>query len=265
MELDLRGRRALVTGSSGGIGAAIAENLAAEGCHVLVHGRRRDAAENVAERARSRGAEADVVLGDLTADGITERVGEAAVQFGAQILVNNAGPFAEHDWDDVQATDWHTAFDGNVVSAVRVTKTLLPLMREHGWGRVITIGSRAVTTPLPNMVEYSAAKASVVNMTTSLAQHLAGSGVTANCVSPGVIRTPSFEQMFSTRAADSPRGGVDRSRIEAEATAEYAPNPTGRLGRAEDIAYAVTFLASPLTGYINGINLRVDGGITGTP
>ncbi|WP_129665255.1 SDR family NAD(P)-dependent oxidoreductase [Phytoactinopolyspora endophytica] len=262
MELDLAGRRALVTGSSGGIGAAIADKLAAEGCGVLVHGRSKEAAQGVAERIRAAGVDADVVLGDLTTDGVVEQVTGAALDFGVRILINNAGPFAEHDWETSDPDDWHRAFDGNVVSAVRVTQALLPSMREQGWGRVVNIGSRAVTTPLPNMVEYSAVKASVVNMTTSLAQHLAGSGVTANCVSPGVILTSSFERMFRTRVGD---GVDDWSRLEAEATADYAPNPAGRLGRAEDIAHAVTFLASPLAGYINGVNLRVDGGITRTP
>lgn len=127
---------------------------------------------------------------------------------------------------------------------------------------MITIGSRAVRTPLPNMVTYSAAKAAVVNMTTSLARHLAGTGVTANCVSPGVIVTPSMYRMFEERAAAGGEEGAGRD--EADIVAEYAPNPSGRLGRPQDIAAAVAYLASPLADYVNGIELRVDGGITGT-
>lgn len=156
-----------------------------------------------------------------------------------------------------------------MLPTVRVSQTLLPSLRAHGWGRVITIGSRAVRTPLPNMATYSAAKAAVVNMTTSLARHLAGSGVTANCVSPGVIVSPSMYRMWQERAAAdggngdgaAPEGEPD----EADIVAKYAPNPTGRLGRPEDIAYAVAYLASPRADYVNGIELRVDGGITGTP
>lgn len=116
------------------------------------------------------------------------------------------------------------------------------------------------------MAAYSAAKAAVVNMTTSLARHLAGTGVTANCVSPGVIVTPSMYRMLEERAAAGedtgagPAGGPD----EADIVAEYAPNPSGRLGRPEDIAAAVAYLASPRADYVNGIELRVDGGITGT-
>lgn len=266
MDLGLRGRRAVVTASSGGIGAAVAVALAGEGCAVLLHGRNAVAAEEVAGRVRETGAEVSVVLGDLLDDEAGRWVGAAALEFGAQILVNNAGPLAEHHWENASVEDWRAAFNGNVVTAARITQALLPSMRAHGWGRVVNIGSRAVVTPQSHLVEYSAAKAAVVNMTTSLAQHLAGSGITANCVSPGVISTPTFERMMAERsagqwAADRPGQALR----EAEIAAEYAPNPTGRLGRVEEIAHAVVFLASPLAGYINGVNLRVDGGITGTP
>lgn len=118
-------------------------------------------------------------------------------------------------------------------------------------------------TPLPNMVEYSAAKAAVVNMTTSLAQHLTGSGVTANTVSPGVIATDGLIAMFEQRLAREGKTDDLDERL-AQMAHDYAPNPSGRLGTPEDIAAAVAFLASPLADYVNGTNLRVDGGITGT-
>lgn len=262
MDLRLAGHGALVSGSSAGIGATIAETLADEGCDVLVHGRNAGAAAAVAEQVAARGVRAEVVLGDLTEPGVAEQVALTARDFGAHILVNNAGPFAEHDWESSRPSDWRTAFEGNVLPTVRVSQTLLPSLRAHGWGRVITIGSRAVRTPLPHMVAFSAAKAAVVNMTTSLARHLAGTGVTANCVSPGVILTPSMYRMFEERAAaEDGQDGPD----EADLVKEYAPNPSGRLGRPADIAAAVAYLASPLADYVNGIELRVDGGITGTP
>ncbi|MFI0787294.1 SDR family NAD(P)-dependent oxidoreductase [Streptomyces lydicus] len=286
MDLRLAGHGALVTGSSSGIGSTIAETLADEGCDVLVHGRDAGTAAAVAERVAARGVRAEVVLGDLTEPGVAEQVALTARDFGAHILVNNAGPFAEHDWDSAQPSDWRAAFEGNVLPTVRVSQTLLPSLRAYGWGRVITIGSRAVRTPLPNMVAYSAAKAAVVNMTTSLARHLAGTGVTANCVSPGVIVSPSMFRILQgqtdergqtdeqgqtdERRADGANGGGDTTGHrdgpdEADIVAEYAPNPTGRLGRPEDIASAVAYLASPRADYVNGIELRVDGGITGTP
>jgi 3-oxoacyl-[acyl-carrier protein] reductase len=264
MDLDLAGRRVLVTASSGGIGAAVARRLADEGCAVLVHGRDPMRADEVAEELSASGGVVDVVLGDLTDDEAAGWVAQRACEWGVEVLVNNAGPFVEHDWETAGPAAWLEAVNGNVVSAVRMIRALVPGMRERGWGRVVNVGSRAATTPLPNMVEYSAAKAAVVNMTTSLARHLAGSGITANTISPGVIVTDGMRQMFEDGAAA--RGWPEEwPELEPLVVAEYAPNPAGRLGTAEDIAAVVAFLASPLAGYINGIDLRVDGGIALVP
>lgn len=261
VDLALGGRRALVTGSSAGIGAAVARQLAAEGCVVMVHGRDLARVNRIADDLRESGATVETASGDLTEPGEAAQVAERARLFGAQILVNNAGPFAEHDWDSAAPQDWLETFNGNVLSVVRLTQALVPQMRESGWGRVINIGSRAVTTPLPNMVDFSAAKAAVVNLTASLAQHLTGSGITANTVSPGVIVTEGMRRMFQQRAARQGRK-ANWGELEPEVVEHYAPNPTRRLGTVDDIAHAVAFLASPLAGYINGINLRVDGGLT---
>jgi 3-oxoacyl-[acyl-carrier protein] reductase len=264
MDLGLSGRRALVTASSGGIGAAVARRLAGEGCAVLVHGRDRGRALEVAESVRAAGGEAETVLGDLTDDAAAAEVAAHASAWGVDVLVNNAGPFAEHDWESAEPSDWLDAVNGNVLSAVRLIRPLVPPMRERGWGRIINLGSRAATTPLPNMVDYSAAKAAVVNMTTGLARHLSGSGITANTVSPGVIVTEGMRRMFEDRAAAQGRP-APWPELEPEILAEYAPNPSGRLGTEDDIAAAVAFLSSPLAGYINGIDLRVDGGIARVP
>jgi 3-oxoacyl-[acyl-carrier protein] reductase len=264
MDLGLVGRRALVTASSSGIGAVVARRLVDEECAVLVHGRDPVRTRKVAQDLRSAGGTVEVVLGDLTDDQAARGVAEQAHAWGAQVLVNNAGPFVEHNWETAEPAAWLEAVNGNVLSAVRMIRALVPSMRERGWGRVINVGSRAATTPLPNMVEYSAAKAAVVNMTTSLARHVAGSGITANTVSPGVIVTDGMRRMFQDGALA--RGWPKEwSQLEPLVVAEYAPNPTGRLGTAEDIAAAVAFLASPLASYINGINLRIDGGITSVP
>jgi 3-oxoacyl-[acyl-carrier protein] reductase len=264
MDLELSGRRALVTASSGGIGAVMARRLAHERCAVLVHGRDAARATEVADGVRAEGGEAEVVLGDLTDDEAAAEVAVRARSWGVDVLVNNAGPFAEHDWETAEPSAWLDAMNGNVVSAVRLIRVLIPPMRESGWGRIVNVGSRAATSPLPNMVDYSAAKAAVVNMTTGLARHLAGSGITANTVSPGVIVTEGMRRMFEDRAAAQGRP-ASWAELEPQVLAEYAPNPSGRLGTADDVAAAVAFLASPLAGYINGIDLRVDGGITPVP
>lgn len=264
MDLDLAGRRALVTASSAGLGTAVVRRLADEGCAVMVHGRDPTRAGQVAADLEVAGATVEVVLGDLTVDGSAAEVAERARAWGVQILVNDAGPFVEHDWETAQPAAWLDAVNANVVSAVRLIQGVVPHMRERGWGRVINLGSRAATTPLPNMVEYSAAKAAVVNMTTSLAQHLTGSGITANTVSPGVILTDGMRLMFEQRAV-AHGSSADPADLERQVVTDYAPNPTGRLGTGQDIAAAVAFLASPLAGYINGIEIRVDGGLARVP
>ena len=261
MDLHLQGKRALVTASSAGIGADIATRLADEGCTVLVHGRDRNRTEAVAERIRTAGGAAETVLGDLTDDAAAAGVADRARELGVQIVVHNAGPFSEHDWETAEPAMWLEAMNGNVVSIVRLTRALLPAMRATGWGRILTIGTRGATIPLTNMVEYSAAKAAVVNLTTGLAAHLAGSGITANCVSPGVIATDGLRRMFGERAAAA-GWPQDWAELEPRIVGDYAPNPTGRLGTGADIAAAIAFLASPLADYVNGTELRVDGGIT---
>ncbi|MGA8259732.1 MAG: SDR family oxidoreductase [Arenicellales bacterium] len=259
--MKLKGKRALVTGASGGIGTDIARRLAAEGCAVLVHGRDPARTDEVAAALRASGAEAEAVLGDLGSDESAAKVAERAITWRTDILVNNAGPFTEHNWDDADTEAWITAVNFNVLSAVRLIRALIPGMRERGWGRIINLGTRAVVTPLPNMVEYSAAKAALENMTITLAKHLSGSGITANVVSPGVTLSPGMQRMFEERAIAQGRDASAWTEL-AEA---YAPNPCGRLGTGDDVAVAVTFIASPLAGYINGTNLMVDGGITGVP
>lgn len=262
MDLELAGMRALVTGSSGGVGAAIAQRLAHEGCRVVIHGRSEARAAAQAESIRESGGRAEVLLGDLSIRGAPERLTAAVLESGPiDVLIANAGPFAEHDFIDATDADWQSAFVGNVMSAVGCARGVVPGMRTAGWGRVITIGTRGVATPLPNMVAYSAAKAALVNATVALARELAGTGITANIVSPGVILTPGLREMFQARAraAGDERPWED---LEGGVVALYAPNPVGRLGRPEDIAAAVAFLSSPLADYINGATLRVDGGIT---
>lgn len=264
MDLRLDGRTALVTGGSAGVGAAIAEHLAEEGCRVVVHGRRARTAAAQADRMVARGGAATAVHCDLADPEATASMLDVAGAEGPiDILVANAGPFAEHTFDAATDEDWLGSFQGNVMSVVRCVRPLLPGMRERGWGRIITVSTRGAVSPLPNMTDYSAAKAAVVNLTVNLAQQLAGTGVTANTISPGVILTPGMRDMFRRRAAAA---GDHRpwEDLEAQIVADYAANPVGRLGRPEDVAAAAAFLASPRSDYVTGVTLRVDGGITGT-
>jgi 3-oxoacyl-[acyl-carrier protein] reductase len=184
MDLKLQGKRALVTGSSKGIGEAIARVLAREGATVIVHGRDREKTERVASSI-------------MTQDDAVERlVTEAEKVAGAvDILVNNAGGCGrvKESWENTQPSSWSSAYDRNVLAALRVTTRVLPKMRQAKWGRVINISSLAATMPPPTAPDYSACKATMNAMTASMAKAVAADGITVNAVSPGTIRSSTLE------------------------------------------------------------------------
>jgi NAD(P)-dependent dehydrogenase (short-subunit alcohol dehydrogenase family) len=261
MDLALRGKRALVTGSSRGIGAAIAKALAREGVSLVVHGRSEGDAARVASEIGVEGGKAAVALGDLsTDDGAALAIDAALAAFGGiDIAVNNAGRADEDSWQAVSPDAWLDSYNVGVVSMTRVVRLLLPQMTALGWGRFIQIASIAASSPLPSYGAYGAAKAGVVNLTVSLAAGIAGSGITANAVSPGVIMSPEIEAWIGQTARDEGWEG-DWPDHERRFSAGFLPCAAGRLGRAEEVADLVTFLASPRADYINGVEYRIDGG-----
>jgi NAD(P)-dependent dehydrogenase (short-subunit alcohol dehydrogenase family) len=264
MDLRLHGKRALVTGSSSGIGRAIALGLAGEGVAVVVHGRDPGRAQATADAVATAGGTAAVVLGDLSDDAAAAQAAAAAIAAfgGIDILVNNAGSAQDAGWIGATPADWLTLYSTNVASTVRMIQALTPQMRDGKWGRVIQIGSAANPNPLPARAAYSAAKAALANLTVSLAKELAGSGVTANTISPGPTLTDAFRQFAQTFAEDH---GLDDIAT-ATRTLIDGPlaSPAGRLAEPEEIAALVALVASPLGASINGANLRIDGGFTPT-
>lgn len=267
MDLQLDGKKALVTGSSKGIGEAIAKALAREKATVIIHGRNQAEAAKVASAIIAQGGRAHTVIGDLTRDGDVEQLLVMAENLAGpiDILVNNAGGSggSTAGWANALPDDWSAAYDRNVLAALRVTKHLLPKMRQAKWGRVINISSAAATMPPPSAPDYSASKAAMNAMTVSMAKAVASDGVTVNAVSPGTIRSSTFEERFRDVAAAQGLAARDApwSDIERVTLPLFAQVPASRTGRLDEIADAVAFLASPLAGYITGINLRVDGGL----
>ncbi len=261
MDLRLAGKRALVTGSSSGIGEAIVKLLAAEGVAVVVHGRNESRANTVAEAIRAGGGKAEVALGELTTDAGADAVAVAAFAGGPiDILVNNAGVLPRHSWMEATAADWAETYNNNVISSVRMIQRLVPQMRERHWGRVIQIGGGLSQQPSANMPHYNATLAARHNLAVSLARELKDSGVTSNVVAPGAILSEAARATLTHMAQANGWGGETWEEMERNATQAIAPNDVGRLGRPEEIAAAVAYLASPIADYVSGATIRVDGG-----
>jgi len=262
MNLKLHGKRTLVTGASAGIGVAIAEALAREGARVLVHGRDTARTDAVVGRIVSAGGQAMPITGDLaTDDGAAAVYSEADQAFaGIDILINNAGAYEARPWFETTPETWRKFFETDVLSAVRLILATVPGMREAGWGRIINVATGMATTPQAIMADYAAAKAAMVNSTVSLAKALAGTGVTVNTISPGVIHTEGVERVLR-EAAKRLGWGSDWETIQRRWFEDVLSDKTvKRLGRVEEVADLVAFVASPLADYINGANLRIDGG-----
>ena len=266
MDLYLTGKRALISGSSSGLGAECARRLAAEGCKVVVHGRNRARADQVADDIRGAGGEAAVTTGDLEQDEDAWQVAREALDAfgGIDILVNNAGLLIREDnpdWTTVPSADWLRSFNVNVVAAVRLAQKLVPPMIERGWGRVINFSSVAGYQALGQLLEYGPAKAGVHNLTINLSQMISSKGVTVNTVAPGTIMTPGIENFMEAMVGQPGWAGTRAANEEIYASKLY-PQPVPRLGKSEEIAAAVALLASPLSDYTTGAMLRIDGGIS---
>ena len=268
MDLQLYGKTALVTGSSKGIGEAIVKKLAMEKATVIVHGRDIGQVEKVANDIVLLGGRAHAVVGDLTHDQDVQRLFEDAVKLAGpiDILVNNAGGSggSKDNWANTLPASWVSAYDRNVLAALRITTLLLPGMRLVGWGRVINISSAAATMPPPNAPDYSACKAAINAMTASMAKAVAAEGITVNAISPGTIHSMALDTRFRQVAVERGVANMDApwDVIERAVLPLFAQVPVGRVGRLDEISDAIAFLASPLAGYITGMNLRIDGGLS---
>jgi 3-oxoacyl-[acyl-carrier protein] reductase len=260
VDLKLKGKRALVTGSSAGLGQAVAMLLAAEGATVVVHGRNSARAKAVAGAITVAGGNAEIALGDLATDAGADAVAGKASEGGAiDILVNNAGSYHHLDWTTALPDKWAETYQINVLSAVRMIQRLVPAMRKHGWGRVIQIGGGLAGQPIPMLPDYNASLAARHNLAVSLARDLKNSGVTSNIVAPGAILVPAVKELLE-RIAPQHGWGESWEEIERGCVRDMVPNDVGRLGRPEEIAAAVAYLASPRADYVSGATIRVDGG-----
>ncbi len=243
---ELAGQRALVTGATRGIGKAIALALANEGATVIGTSTSDEGAATITSYLNDCGNAGEGVRLDVTDTAATdETLAAIEAKHGAiTILVNNAGITRDNLLLRMKDDEWDAVMATNLKPAFRLAKAVLRGMIKARYGRIVQIGSVVGTAGNPGQANYAAAKAALVGFTKSLAQEVASRNITVNCVAPGFIDTDM------TRALSDAQRQALLSRI-----------PVGRLGTADEIAYAVTFLASPRAGYITGATLHVNGGM----
>lgn len=259
MNLEIKGRLALVTGSTMGIGRAVAEALAAEGARVIVNGRN-EATVKDAVSALSRHGAAHGIAADLATAAGARKVLDAVARIGpVDILVNNVGFFEVKDFTAISDRDWLDMFELNVMSGVRLSRALLPGMLERNWGRIVFIASDQSAKPNPGMAHYAMSKAAQVSIARSLAELTKGTRVTVN----SALVAPTWSEgveTFLEKIAPGLGKTVDEMRT-AYFETTGASSLLQRWAKPEEIAAQIAFLCSERASAINGAAQRVDGGI----
>lgn len=259
MHLYLKGKTALVTGSTAGIGKAIAMSLVAEGATVLINGRHEEKVNQTIKEIQA--TYPDAILQSAVADLGTEQGCHKVMEKYSKIdiLINNLGIFEPIDYFDIPDEDWFKLFETNIMSGVRLTRRYLKQMIQKKEGRVIFIASEAAIMPSLEMAHYSATKTMQLSLSRSLAELTKGTNVTVNTVMPGSTLTEGVETMLNSLY---PNEKLTMEEAEKRFMKENRPTSIiQRLIRPEEIAHLVTFLSSPLSSAINGSALRIDGGL----
>lgn len=258
MDLQLNGKLALVTGSTAGIGYAIAETLAKEGAQVIVNGRTKARVDTAVDKIRASAAgEIHGLVADL---GTAERTRQATTRFGlVDILVNNLGIFEPKPFEQISDEDWLRFFEVNVLSGIRLSRHYLPRMKEKNWGRIIFISSESGLQIPSEMIHYGMTKTAQLAISRGIAEITTGTDVTVNAVLPGPTASEGATEFIEhlARSRKSSREDVER-----EFFAHGRPTSIiKRFEKPDEIAALVAFVSSPLASAINGAALRIDGGV----
>ena len=257
MKLLLENKTALVSGSSKGIGFAIASQLAAEGAHVIVNGRSGQAVAAALEEIRRATPEAKVAsfTGDLSnADGVAVLVAQFP---SVDILVNNLGIFEPKPFEEIPDEDWLRFFNVNVLSGVRLSRAYVGGMKQRNWGRIVFISSESGIQIPVEMIHYGTTKTAQLAVSRGLAEYCAGTGVTVNSVLPGPTRSEGVEEFVNQLSAGQPFEVFEKEFFKSVRPSSLIR----RFETPEEIANLVTFVCSPRASAITGAALRVDGGV----
>ena len=266
MEMGLGGKRALVTGAAGGIGGAICRMLAGEGCAVMAHdlAAKADTGARLVEELKQTGVDATTHFSDLgkPVEVLALAAAADAWRGGLDILVSNAatlyGP-PQRPWLEVDDERWRGTYQTNTLAPAMLARQLIPGMVKRGFGRIIFISSMSGVRPYATEPHYATSKAALINMALGISKAFAGTGVSAVTICPGPIMTSLLEGSLRELAQQKGWQG-SWEEIQKRAASEAYRLTVGRMGKPDDIARAVTFLASPLSDFITGVNLRVCGG-----
>lgn len=257
MNLDLAGKTALVTASSGGIGLEIARSLATDGARVVINGRTQASVDKATADIKSGLSNADLV--PLAADAGTAEGCAAAIEAlpSADILVNNLGIYEAVGFFEETDADWQRLFEVNIMSGVRLSRHYLRGMLRRGHGRIVFISSESGVTPAPEMAHYSATKTMQLSIARSLAELTKNTNVTVNSVLPGPTRTPGVEEFIGGIFPGVPMADAERKFIAANRPSSLI----GRLIDPKEIGDTVAFICSDRASAINGSSIRAEGGL----
>lgn len=259
MNYHLDHKLCLVTGSTAGIGFAIAEALAGEGAKVIINGRTDDRVAEAINKihAKHPKAKLEAFAGDLSK---AEEVDEVYERFPVvDVLVNNLGMYEPKVFEKITDADWHAIIETNFFSGVRLSRAYLPIMLNHNWGRIIFISSESAVQIPKEMIHYGVTKTMQIALARGLAETTAGTGVTVNSVLPGPTRSEGVEGFVKNMAREQ---GKSAAQVEKEFFTNVRPSSLiQRFATNEEVANLVAYVASPLSSATNGAALRVDGGV----
>ncbi len=258
MELNLKDKRALVTGSSRGLGYAAAIGLAREGCRVAINGRNEFYLGEAAHRIYKETNSLTYPLpGDVADPALPEQLIKDAVKLlgGLDILITNAGGPPSGAFESFDETAWQKAIDLSLMSHVRLIQAALPHLKQSKAASVLTVTSYSVKQPIPNLVLSNSIRAATVGLTKSLALELGSAGIRFNSILPAWTETERIYDLMKFRAAQN------GTTVEEEIAKQSKDSPLGRMGTPEEFANAAVFLVSPAASYITGVMLTIDGGM----
>jgi 3-oxoacyl-[acyl-carrier protein] reductase len=258
MDLELKGKKALITGASQGLGFAAALGLANEGCNVCINSRDSERLEAAKQRINSQSrTEVHTVSADITLPESAQEIITQAGKLleGLDILITNSGGPPSGSFESFDDQAWHTALELNFLSHMRLIRAALPLLRLSSNASVLTVTSMSVKQPIPNLVLSNSVRSATIGLTKTLALELGSDGIRFNSILPGWTQTERVRELMAFRAAEN------NTTIEEEFEKQAASSPLKRFATPQEFANAAVFLVSPAASYITGSMLVVDGGM----